>query len=122
MLSCLRQRSARLPRLLAWALLLLCVLAAPMASALGDVHALAHGGTETGADAHATAADDPAGDAGSLMHALMHGSHCHGHAVLLLPTTLLLSDQPSAADPPTPFEARPAYTRTTSLLRPPISA
>ncbi|WP_066091811.1 hypothetical protein [Xanthomonas massiliensis] len=122
MLSCLRQRSARLPRLLAWALLLLCVLAAPMASALGDVHALAHAGTETGADAHATAADDQAGDAGSLMHALMHGSHCHGHAVLLLPALPAWSTAVPAAEPPCPFQARPACSRVASLLRPPIAA
>src|SRR5688572_1052609 len=73
-------------RLMALAMLALGVLVAPVACALGDVHALAHGQAHVDEDAshHADGAGER--DGAGLMHALMHSGYCHGQSPALLPS------------------------------------
>lgn len=75
-------------RLMALAMLALSVLVAPVACALGDVHALAHDQAHVDEDAPHRADDDGNGerDGASLMHALMHSGYCHGQSPALLPS------------------------------------
>ncbi len=109
-------------RLLALALLVFGVMVAPVASALGDVHALAHGHAGAhGAEPHEAGggADD---DAGDLLHALMHSGHCHGHGgVLPMAAMAWVLPAPVQGVPP----GRVAQLRSQppeNLLRPPIAA
>ena len=122
----LRLSRFRLLRLPLLALLLLAVLANPVLAALGDLHEVQGGvGHAHVGDAHhedvAGAHADEEGD-GSLLHALMHASHCCGHLTAILPAAALVLGSlapvavPVAATTPAP-RARPE-----SLLRPPISA
>lgn len=111
-------------RLCALAVLVLGVLVAPVACALGDVHALAHGQAHVD-DAAAHRGDgDGSGerDGASLMHALMHSGYCHGQSPALLPS-LLWQGMPAATQP-RPVAAHQDYRShlLETPLRPPIAA
>lgn len=116
-------------RLMVLAALVLGVLAAPMASALGDVHALAHGHADLDdaqRDDHGHGDDGNAGtpsdDAGDLLHALMHSGHCHGHGTALMPT-LAWQPLPAAQIVPVPGAATAYRSHLLQTpLRPPIAA
>lgn len=122
MLRSLRLLSSRVPSLAAWAMLLLCVLVSPMASVLGDLHASTHG--QALADAHDLHGHDGTrGDSGEergLMHALMHGGHCHGHSTAMLPDGMPMPIGQLPCGPQRQAEVLPLRAPLTSLLRPPI--
>ncbi len=113
-------------RLMALAVLVLGVLVAPVACALGDVHALAHDQAhldDSAPHGHDGADEDDAGerDGAGLLHALMHSGYCHGHSPAMLP---------AMAWGPLPMRthAHPAALTTDyrshlieTLLRPPIA-
>ena len=75
-------------RLMALAMLALGVLVAPVACALGDVHALAHDQAHLDEDAPHRGDGDGTGEreGASLLHALMHSGYCHGQSPALLPS------------------------------------
>ncbi len=110
-------------RLFALALLVLGVLVAPVASALGDVHALEHSLDRLDAGhVHESPTADPGDEAGELLHALMHSGHCHGHATVLMPVLgwqpLLQRTAPQRFGAAVDYRSRSSAT----LLRPPIAA
>lgn len=127
MLRFLRQRRFRPLRLPALALLLLAVLANPVLAALGDLHELRSGGEHV----HAVAEhgdnspgephhDEGQGD-GSLLHALIHASHCCGHLTAILPAAVLALDVTAPMAAPVAGATPIPRSRPESLLRPPIS-
>ncbi|WP_369977713.1 hypothetical protein [Xanthomonas bundabergensis] len=75
-------------RLIALAMLALGVLVAPVACALGDVHALAHDQAHVDEDTPHRGDGDGDGsgerDGAGLLHALMHSGYCHGQSPALL--------------------------------------
>lgn len=109
-------------RLTVLALLALSVLVAPVACALGDVHALAHGQAHVDEDASHHADGEDERDGTGLMHALMHSGYCHGQSPALLPAL-------AWQGVPLPAQLRPAAGHQDyrshlldTLLRPPIAA
>lgn len=118
-----RFRVLRLPLL---ALLLLAVLANPVLAALGDLHGIQDGGGHVhSVDTHHddrfdSLHGDEEGDE-SLLHALMHASHCCGHPTAIVSTpirvlAMILHEIMPALDTISTAPAPP-----TSLLRPPIA-
>jgi hypothetical protein len=109
-------------RLIALAVLVLGVLVAPVACALGDVHALAHDQAHVDDDASHRGDGSGERDGASLMHALMHSGYCHGQSPALL-SSLLWQGVPSAAQP-RPIAAHQDYRShlLETPLRPPIAA
>lgn len=98
----LRRHWLPLLRVPALAVLLLAVLANPVLAAIGDLHEIGEGGGHVHAveapphghaTDHAAAHDD---ENPSLLHALMHASHCCGHLTAIVPHTLPLMSPPPA--------------------------
>ncbi|WP_372392656.1 DUF2946 family protein [Xanthomonas sp. NCPPB 3582] len=126
----LLRRARRLPsllRLMALLVLVLGVLVAPVACALGDVHALAHDQAhldDSAPHGHDGADEEDAGerDGAGLLHALMHSGYCHGHSPAMLPALawgqLPLRAQVQPAALVTDYRSH----RIETLLRPPIAA
>ncbi len=114
-------------RLLALCVLLLGVIAQPVMASVGGVHELGHGGgLHSHADADTQSDEDErgggeSGKAGGLLHALMHATHCCGHAPAM--PVAAATWQPLAPPDATPFlHDAPAPThRGDKLLRPPIA-
>ncbi|KQQ83740.1 hypothetical protein ASF73_17165 [Xanthomonas sp. Leaf131] len=114
-------------RLMALAVLVMGVLVAPVACALGDVHALAHDQAhleDTAPHGHDGADERDAGerDGVGLLHALMHSGYCHGHSPAML-SALAWGPLPACAQvqPATlPIAYRSQLSETG--LRPPIAA
>jgi len=124
-----RFRRPTLMRLLALCVLLLGVIAQPVMASVGGVHELGHGG---GLHSHADAEADDQGDederggdesgkAGGLLHALMHATHCCGHAPAM--PVAATTWQPLAPADTAPFlhDAPVPTRRADKLLRPPIA-
>jgi len=111
-------------RLMALAMLALGVLVAPVACALGDVHALAHDQAHVDEDAPHRGDGDGAGerDGAGLLHALMHSGYCHGQSPALL-SSLIWQGLPLAAQP-RPVAGQQDYRShlLDTPLRPPIAA
>ncbi len=120
-----RFRRPSLVRLLALCVLLLGVVAQPVMASVGGIHELGHGG---GLHAHAqdhgdedVPADGDAGKGGGLLHALMHATHCCGHApampvaATVWPPLAVPATAPFLRDAPVPAH------RGDKLLRPPIA-
>jgi hypothetical protein len=109
-------------RLMALAMLALGVLVAPVACALGDVHALAH--DQAHVDEDAPHRGDGAGerDGAGLLHALMHSGYCHGQSPALL-SSLAWQGVPSKAllRPAAMHQDYRSHLLETPL-RPPIAA
>ena len=80
-----RPRPCRFPllRLLALAWLACGVLAEPLASALGELHTYGH--AQADVHLHVDHVGQEHDDESALLHALMHGGHCHGHCAAILP-------------------------------------
>lgn len=122
-----RHSRFRLLRLPALALLLLAVLANPVLASLGDLHELGSGGehlhavTEHGDAAPGHVHGDDEND-GSLLHALMHASHCCGHLTAILPAAALALNVASPEAAPAAASFPRPHARPDSLLRPPIPA
>lgn len=122
-----RFRRPTLMRLLALCVLLLGVIAQPVMASVGGVHELGHGGgLHSHADADAQVDEherggDESGKAGGLLHALMHATHCCGHAPAMPVAATIW--QPLAPPETAPFlRDAPAPThRSDKLLRPPIA-
>ncbi|MEB1610559.1 hypothetical protein VDQ74_11740 [Xanthomonas campestris pv. campestris] len=114
-------------RLMALAVLAMGVLVAPVACALGDVHALAHDRMhldDTAPHGHDGADEGDAGerDGAGLMHALMHSGYCHGQNPAVVPALgwLPLSTYPQAQ--PVSVFAHYRSQLSETGLRPPIAA
>ncbi len=116
-------RSKLLPRLLALWLLLCGVLVAPLAAALGDVHALGHADAAGHVHDHGddAAGDDDGADDDGLLHALMQGGHCHGHASVIMPGGFPACAASLAATMPPVVLIHYRSLRPNTLLRPPIA-
>ncbi|HBK46708.1 MAG TPA: hypothetical protein DDZ67_09800 [Xanthomonadaceae bacterium] len=120
-------RARRLPaplRLLLLALLAFGVVGSPLASALADVHMLAHDAGD--AHAHERSDEDPAASGESagdqLLHALVHCGHCHGQGGVLPPATPLTLPAPTTQICPGLEALLPLHGRLDSPFRPPIAA
>lgn len=125
MIRFVRRRPSFLLRLLMLVVVAVGTVGGATASALGELHEMAHqdhpaaphdaAGFETG--------HDPDDASARLLHALVHCGHCHGQGGVL-PFALAsweLPTPPSAAAPTTiEPDVRPAPLE--SLLRPPIQA
>ncbi|WP_031424873.1 DUF2946 family protein [Xanthomonas euvesicatoria] len=114
-------------RLMALLVLVMGVLVAPVACALGDVHALAHDQAhldDTAPHGHDGADEGDAGerDGAGLLHALMHSGYCHGHSSAMLPA-LAWGPLPARThgQPPVLTTAYRSHLSETGL-RPPIAA
>lgn len=123
MLRLIRHRLPLSARLLLLALLALGVAGTPLASALADVHMLAH---DAGSAHDHVAADADHADAGEsagaqLLHALVHCSHCHGHGSVLPLSAALALAVPAAQVCPHPGALPPLRGRIDSRFRPPIA-
>ena len=126
MLDVLRHRRLRLLHLLLPLLVGLAVFGTSLASALTEVHMLAH--SQVGADVHDhdDQALDFAADAkdstGALLHALVHCMDCHGHGGVLpgmMPPWTLPMPQP--VHDGAGQVAQRAQQPAESLFRPPIA-
>lgn len=120
-------RARRLPvplRLLLLALLAFAAIGSPLASALADVHLLAHDGGA--GHAHEVGDDDQAADGESggelLLHALVHCGHCHGQGGMLALAAMPSLPTASAQACPDLDVLRPLRGRPGSPFRPPIAA
>ena len=115
-------------RLMALAVLMMGVLVAPIACALGDVHALAHDQAhldDAAAHGHDGADEADAGgdqDGAGLLHALMHSGYCHGHSPALLSAAAWGPLPASAQAQPAPLPSVYRSHLIETLLRPPIAA
>jgi len=123
----LARQLLRLLRLPALAVLLLAVLANPVLAAVGDLHEAARGhATHLDHPPETHAADDEAaidgdGATGDLLHALMHGVHCCGHATPLPVAFVSFSLTPVPATVPRTHAVLPVSAAQASPIRPPIS-
>ncbi len=119
-----RLRRPTLMRLLALCVLLLGVIAQPVMASVGGVHELGHGG---GLHSHVDAQGNDeerggeSGKAGGLLHALMHATHCCGHAAAM--PVAATTWQPLVPPDTTPFlhDAPVPTHRADKVLRPPIA-
>lgn len=111
-------------RLMALAMLALGVLVAPVACALGDVHALAHDQAHVDEEAPHRGDGDGAGerDGAGLMHALMHSGYCHGQSPALLSSLLWQALPPAAQLRPVAVHQDYRSHLLDTPLRPPITA
>lgn len=127
MLHALRHRRLSLLRLLMLVLVGVGVFSVPLASALTDIHMLAHGGDGMQVhghdDAALPAAPEAENAANALLHALVHSVDCHGHGTVLpvIAPVWVLSFPPSQAAP-VGHEPPPVSQPAESLFRPPIAA
>lgn len=120
----LRHHAVRLLRLPALAVLLLAVLANPVLATMGDLYEMGRGGEHLhavtdhdGQQAHA----DEEGE-GSLLHALMHASHCCGHLTAIVPQTVVPLSLWSPQTVAVTSERLSPARRLEPLFRPPIAA
>ncbi|CAD0364378.1 MULTISPECIES: hypothetical protein [Xanthomonas] len=114
-------------RLMALAVLVMGVLVAPVACALGDVHALAHDQMhleDTAPHGHDGADEGDAGerDGAGLMHALMHSGYCHGQNPAVLPALAWLPLSTHTQAQPVAVFAHYRSQLSETGLRPPIAA
>jgi hypothetical protein len=107
-------------RLLALTWLACAVLTEPLASALGELHAVGHAEVSNHLHAAGSAPDHHDADDSDLLHALMHGGHCHGHCAAILPTLPLAAAPAGSQWLPWPTVAGFREHRLSTLLRPPI--
>lgn len=123
----LRPRSPLLLRLLMLALVGLSVFGSSLASALTDIHMLAHADVGVDVHEHDDAALESVPDeedrASALLHALVHCVHCHGHSSVL---PMSAAAWVVAPPPPqwinVPGTAQQSSQPPESLFRPPIAA
>lgn len=127
MLQSLRHRRLYLLRLLMLALVGLGVFGTSLASALTDIHMLAH--TDIGVDVHEhddaelAVSPDAEDSANALLHALVHCVDCHGHGGVL-PTFAPVWSLALVPVQRTPLAQVPQCDSQPpeSLFRPPIAA
>jgi mono/diheme cytochrome c family protein len=126
MLKALRHRRLLPLRLLMLVLVGMGVFGTSLASALTDIHMLAH--TDLGTDVHKhddtalALAPDAEDSANALLHALVHCVDCHGHGGVLpvISPTWRIS-APPAQQAPAAMTPQLASHPTESLFRPPIA-
>jgi mono/diheme cytochrome c family protein len=126
MLQTLRHRRLYLLRLLMLVLVGLGVSGTSLASALTDIHMLAH--SEIGADVHEhddaklALAPDVEDSANALLHALVHCVDCHGHGgVLPVVSPVWRVSAPPAQQAVATLTTQLVSHATESLFRPPIA-
>ncbi|MCL6712753.1 hypothetical protein M8R20_37885 [Pseudomonas sp. R2.Fl] len=126
-----RFRRTTLTRLLALCVLLLGVIAQPVMASVGGVHELGHGAalhSHVDTDAHADTpgdeherGDDESGKTGGLLHALMHATHCCGHAPAMPVAATIWQPLAPPETVSFPHDAPVPTHRSDKLLRPPIA-
>ena len=124
-----RFRRPTLMRLLALCVLLLGVIAQPVMASVGGVHELGHGGgLHSHVDADAVPdgegherGDDESGKTRGLLHALMHATHCCGHAPAMPVAATIWQPLAPLDSVSFPHDAPVPTHRSDKLLRPPIA-
>lgn len=122
MLRHIRSRSTLLLRLLMLAAVSLGVFGSSLASALSDIHQLTHAEHDAAASVQSGDGVEYAEDhSDSLLHALVHCGHCHGHGgVLPLGNSSWAVAAPSAVAFPLGQSSQLPSQPPGSVLRPPI--